>query len=203
MRPFADRLRDEVGVGPADGQHLASICAKEARIYLRSPLDDPLLGRRLQVLEDHQIWRSLPAVRRLSGEPGRAPGGIPTERIQNTVIEMLAIVDLYVSMAYLSDSVFDKISSSTPENTVLNHCARFIRRDAMRALRNAFAHGNWDFHQDGGLRYWDRARASDAGSLKEWELCPAEAVEFILALTRCVGWVVLLECSGNTPSGIQ
>lgn len=182
MRPHAKRLHDTLGLHLGQCQQLASLVFQEVspevgnlsgRVYV-----DP--RRRLHMLEDHHIWSLFNHV---------APQRFPAQREANVLEEMTCALTLYVDFVYPTNELFDELCAI---EGATKKCASYIRSpdQPVRHLRNAIAHGRWDFRSDGGLDYWDgkplRAFVASSDDLTFWR-----------NLVRSVAWPALIALSGD------
>jgi hypothetical protein len=199
MATHQERLVQKVGLTEDCSNRLASCIAEDLRqkpelldqLVESSPLP---INERLNMFEAYQM-EYLPRLR------GRRP---PLPNATSMTMEQFAFVifdellpSLYMCVVFAADNLFDCIKKGAPSGSVAKKCAKFIRDDPLRALRNALAHGNWRFAGYGALEYW--ARKDDGSNhvhVTRFEI-DHETLRFYLDLCTYYAWVLLLTCAVN------
>jgi hypothetical protein len=146
MRQWSGKLNRDVGISPADCDHLASTIAREvaslphdAKVKANNTLVP--LSARLEELRAFQGWMDF-----VSGS-----------KPHPAVVRAQVITELYVCFVYLGEACFKVLRKESPSGTATRRCCRFLTENPVRALRNAVSHPNWQYLPDfSGLQYWAR-----------------------------------------------
>lgn len=110
----------------------------------------------------------------------------------------------YISVVYLSETLFDVIYKILEPNSPGKKSAAYLRNNPVRAFRNALAHGHWKFRSDGtAIEYWARKGSTGTEPMAKWEVSQNDLV-FWYSLSRAVGYAALkavLTTSTETTNG--
>lgn len=201
---FEARIVEEIKIPQTRARAVATTVFEEVRaikdeLFLRKLKDaSPLSVRhRLFLYEGYQIWER--AIAPTMACP-TSSSSLPPERVGNAFHEMRAIIQMYMSFVFAGDGLFEKLAKDGPTET--RKCAKYVRKNPMRALRNAVAHGNWHLVHPDSVRYWARkgggidpcpscGRAQKEEPLAEFT-ASGDDMNFYLALTKGVCWAALL-----------
>lgn len=180
---WAQRLT-QFGVGNDRAKQVASTVFREVAVHRdaiktheRSVVP---AQRQLHLLENLQMWRMF---------QHQAPTRFLPQRAQEALRDMMCVPDLYVTCVYLRDGLFRAVAETVEAGSAAERCARYIVQDpSIGMLRNAVAHGTWDFAED-GLTIWDGRSHTSQSQVSERDL------SFQMMLVRTVGWSALLALS--------
>ncbi|HMP03769.1 MAG TPA: hypothetical protein PKC45_14825 [Gemmatales bacterium] len=191
MRPYAPSVVGDIELSYDAANSLATTISRE--ISTANNKDDLLeslrassaltVKRRLFFFEDLQIWNA-------KIEPTLhcpTEHEFPPERVETAFHEMLSVIQLYVSFVFVGDGLFECLAKEGPPDSCVQKCASYIRKNPIRALRNAVAHGNWHLTHTGTVKYWARRGPKANEALTQFE-ATADRMNFFVNLTRCVAW---------------
>jgi hypothetical protein len=143
LREYSSRLRDDFTISPPESNELATAICREIQ-----QLDDqtrrdlqsgpPLsTDERLLLLNEFVHW-------------WRTNPGTPA----NNIGQVMALN--YFCFVYLGESHLEKLRKCSLA-PLGKKCAKFLRNNPVRALRNALSHGNWRPSIDRlGIDFWAR-----------------------------------------------
>ncbi|MBM4035114.1 MAG: hypothetical protein FJ291_25505 [Planctomycetes bacterium] len=187
MHRWAPLLRDDVGVPIEASNALATATDADVRILPREVRDAVVastpvaLRHRLDELRAYEAF--METTRSLEKRPD--------------VTRARVIVQSYICFVYLKDACFEVLAREPQTGCTLRSCCRYLSNDPVRAFRNAFAHGNWQYRQDfKGLIFWDRKRGEPSKGLATYEVSQEE-LHFWQALARCTAYVVYMALEGG------
>ena len=172
MEPWAVRLRDDLGVQPADSKALASAIAREVSLISTASKAQLKQGShvtlrdRLDELVAFQAWADL------TGTKPAPP-----------IARALVLTQLYICFVYLKDAWFRSLRDAMPANSATARVCHFLTTDPVRSFRNAIAHGRWRYRGDfGALEYWPDASERIALEVTQLDL------DFWQALSRSAAY---------------
>lgn len=213
MSRYKDRLVRDLRLSPEAATTLATTIDEELRsadqallreLEKSSPLS---IEQRLEWFSLYQVWKN-------DIDPRiEIPSDVDLSHVhlQNALMVMRARVHLYMSFVFAGDGLFQVLARRGRQGSALRACARYIRKNPLRALRNAVAHGNWELTTDGSVKYWARKGQDDSAWRDCWKwlrkhwarkgqddseamsefVASEEDVHFYVALSRCVAWASL------------
>ena len=108
------------------------------------------------------------------------------------LIRSQIIVQNYICFVYLKDSLFELLKKSMSSKSITKLCCKFLLNNPVRAFRNSFAHGNWNYKKDfSGIDFWAYKGEPTEEPMDKWEVCQ-EDLSFWQALSRVIAYVTYL-----------
>jgi hypothetical protein len=161
MLKWSPRLRDDVELSAEQGCHLPTTIASEVMNLDQDRRDDVLLaspvplGKRIIELIAFKEWMDLAHTRQMNPFVARAQ----------------VIVQNYFCFVYLGESCFTVLKKHSQQGSATKKCCSFLTDNPVRAFRNAMAHGNWAYTDDGdGLEFWARKGSNPDESVVHYEV---------------------------------
>lgn len=106
----------------------------------------------------------------------------------------------YISVVYLAEPLFDEMFKVLGPDSSGKKCAKYLRKNPIRAFRNALAHGHWRFRDDGsGIDFWARKGSTGNEPMVQWEVSQQDLV-FWYSLARATGYAALKAVAGDHGS---
>lgn len=154
LQRFSPRLRDDLGLTPAESQAVASSVAVDLRSVDHAVLDG-----------DDQV-DFLSRYEEVLAFQGFMEATAPVES-SPFVARARVLVQNYVCFVYLKESWLERLRDAAPVDSVLHKCARYLTSGRVRAFRNAVSHARWRYLGDfSGIEYWDRASPNRSAPLQ-------------------------------------
>lgn len=178
MTAYRTKLMDDLGLDKTASNNLASVISIEIENVLSLRVSDvqnvfePVSALHIfEEINSFQTWMDI------------------TNNVrQPSIVRVQVIVQNYICFLYLNDVLFKKISRIVPVGSVTEICCKYLTSGPVRAFRNAFAHGKWQYNDDfTGLIYWDWDDPKTRRN-KRWEVDQL-SLDFWQKLARCVGYV--------------
>lgn len=190
LRAYSSALRDDIRIPLEAANSLATVFAGELSAINPPELQEAATGG---CVEPQVILLELIAFQRWMDYANRNAGHPEIVRAQ-------VITQNYICFIYLQENLFRNLRRLLPSDSVCRKCCRFLTDNPVRALRNAFAHGNWAYKEDyTGLRYWARKGNAEDEHMVEWLVSQTE-LGLWQALARSVAYVTYTIVSEGPPS---
>lgn len=180
LASYKPKLHDDLGLNPLSSGCLATQVHKEVSSLLieskRIIIDSSPVSPRDRL---HQIEQSIAFNAACSPEVFSSVPGVAYAH---------TITLCYISVVYLSETLFDAVYRALGAGASGKKCAKYLRSNPIRAFRNALAHGNWQFRGDGSaIEFWARKGSDRTEPMVKWEVSQLDLV-FWYSLSRAVGY---------------